>query len=574
MNTSERIRILQKITDGDCIPSPAPVIIRLIELASDDAVSMKQVVSVIEKDPGLTTRVLKLANSPFYARKRDITSISQAVFLIGFNRLRIMALSLSLRDSFPVGKVRGMDYELFWRSSLYRALIAQGLARLTPRDKGVSEEELFSAGLILEIGMLLLFHVCPDILKDSFPGGASMSELIRWETEHLGVTHREVGAIVLARWRFPPFIVESQKHYGKEALAENRSISCRILEVSRIITEVFFGRGIAFIEKTASLLNIAATDIHEVLHDSFARFDEYSSLLYLKASSAEDMLNALEKANTSLARIAGSLQENVGKALHLISTPAEVEESEGVTCCGESRRAISNVLDAVAHEIRNPLTAIGGFAQRLAKSADAKEDLVKYADIIVQESQRLQQVMSEISAISQGYSLSTHPGDLIETVDEALDGVRASLDQKNIEVIKNYDPQPFVVDMDQAAIRNALQYLLDSMIKYVEGESTPVKIWVEVFPASEPTDSVRISIQVKGLVLPESIRRIFFGVDFSSKAFLGSAIGFLRAWRVFEAHAGRIEFIAENDTNKFLLHLPTPRSFETHPPASLQREGS
>ena len=125
-----------------------------MELASDESCSVNELTGLIEKDPSLTVRLLKLANSAFFRGTSSVVSVKQAILRIGFRQLRIMALTLSLRDTFPMGKVGTLDYEYFWRTSLYRALLAKSLAR---RLNTCDPETAFIGGLTLGIGFLI-FH--------------------------------------------------------------------------------------------------------------------------------------------------------------------------------------------------------------------------------------------------------------------------------------------------------------------------------------------------------------------------------------------------------------------------------
>src|SRR5208337_5148770 len=117
--------IIEKIRSGYSLPSLSAVAIKLVEIASNEYSSMSEMVKLIEKDPGLAARLIRIANSAFFSAAEPISSIEQSVMRVGSNHLRVMALSLSLRDTFPMGRVGPMDFEKFWRSSLYRALIAK-----------------------------------------------------------------------------------------------------------------------------------------------------------------------------------------------------------------------------------------------------------------------------------------------------------------------------------------------------------------------------------------------------------------------------------------------------------------
>lgn len=152
-NLSVENLLLHRLESGYCLPPLSPVAARLIDLASEDSCSIHELARLIEQDPSLAVSLLKLANSAFYGNLQSVSTLPQAILRIGFKQLRVMALSLSLREALPVEKRGPFDYEGFWRISLYQALLARTLSQ---QVKTCDPEEAFVAALILEIGVLLL----------------------------------------------------------------------------------------------------------------------------------------------------------------------------------------------------------------------------------------------------------------------------------------------------------------------------------------------------------------------------------------------------------------------------------
>ncbi|MDY6839509.1 MAG: HDOD domain-containing protein [Thermodesulfobacteriota bacterium] len=285
------LKILRSIYQEDSVFSFRPTTMKLIETASDDQSSARDLAQIIEKDPSLSIRLLKLANSAWYGRRQQVFSISQAVVLIGFVRLRTMAISLSLTDTFPIGKVDGLDYHRFWQISLYRALIAQALAHLT---KYPQPEEAFIAGLILEIGLLRLLSISSKKTKTSFPGmEASLENLLDWEQKTLGIHHRKVAEIMLERWRFSENLLECQRLYGRQALESNAPILCQISEFSRMAAESFFEENgdFYFIYNEANrLFNLQEVETKQILSESFTRVEETAELLGIQVDSQKHIM--------------------------------------------------------------------------------------------------------------------------------------------------------------------------------------------------------------------------------------------------------------------------------------------
>ncbi len=404
----DKSTILSQIAVNDYLPSLSPLTIQLIGLAAEEHSSILDLTRIIEKDPGLTSRLLKLVNSAFFARREPISSISYAVMVAGFNKIRLMALNISLKDTFPLGKVQGMDYDYFWKTSLYRAIIAQGLVKSSYLADRIDAEEVFTAGLLLEIGLLLLFHLCPDTLKESFPGGdVPLEEAIQWEEENLGISHRELGCLTLERWHFPEQFIEIQKTYGPKALQEGTSDLCKISEIARVCAQFFFGAKDDFVllKEISGQLNMGSDLISEILSEAFFQVEGFARDLRLKINPDQDMLEVMEKANRALIKINGSLQENLGKFGGMIfGQEQEIEESL-TKFPDEQKKNLDTAMDSVAHEIRNPLMVIGGFAQRIMKKGHEQGEVVKYAEVIAAESRRLEKVLNDLmSSLSSSKS--------------------------------------------------------------------------------------------------------------------------------------------------------------------------
>ncbi|MEW6186969.1 MAG: HDOD domain-containing protein [Thermodesulfobacteriota bacterium] len=412
MNTAEKQRLLDEIAASDYLPSLSPLTVQLIGLAADEHSSILDLTRIIEQDPGLTARLLKIVNSAFYAHREPITAISYAVMVAGFDKIRMMALNISLKDTFPLGKINGMDYDYFWKTSLYRAIIAQDLVKGSYLTNLLDHEEVFTAGLILEIGLPLAFHLCPEELKDSFPGGdLPLEEILHWEEEHLGVNHRELGALTLRHWNFPDPFIEIQNNFGLTALLEQSADFPKIVEIARVCTQLFFGGGeedFTLLKQISGWLKTGMDRVSDILSQAFFRVEEMARELRLQINPEQDRMEVMEKAGRVLAKINGSLEENLGKFSGLISARNLAAQPSAADLSTAQRKDLETALEAMAHEIRNPLTAIGGFAQRMVKKGQEQVDVVKYAELIVKESQRLEQVLNDMMNITdKGAASST-----------------------------------------------------------------------------------------------------------------------------------------------------------------------
>lgn len=386
-----RTDLLRRLESGYSLPALSVVAIKLVELASDEECTVDDLVSLIAKDPSLAVRLLKLANSAFFRAVEPASTLRQAVVRIGFQQLRIMALSLSLRDTFPMGKVAGFDYERFWRVSLYRALMAKSLAEQTG---ACNPEEAFVAGLTLGVGFLIFFTMfMRDSGEELSPDLDSLQKLLAWEQEKFGVNHREVGAAALRYWKFPDSIVECQAGYARHRGQSTLSTVC---ELARIMSMSLLGRSKGFedlFREGKEGLGLGEGAINSVILTVFEEVEAIADNLKIEMDKEKDLLGLMEKANRALSEISAKIS-----AMRAAEGEGEPPSFETLGEGKAGQDAVAHTLQAVAHEIRNPLVAVAGFARKLSVTLDPESKSGKYARIILEEAQRLEAALKHMKA--------------------------------------------------------------------------------------------------------------------------------------------------------------------------------
>ncbi|HTZ17886.1 MAG TPA: HDOD domain-containing protein [Dissulfurispiraceae bacterium] len=385
----QEVELLDKITAGYSLPAMSPLAMRLIRLASIDDISIEDLSSVIEKDPSLTIRLLRLANSAFFRTGGPITTIGQAIQMIGLNRLRIMALSLSLRDTFPMGRVGALDYEEFWKISLYQALLAKSLGQ---RLRTCKPDEAFVGGLILEIGLLIFFDLF--VKKDRNVERIRLqplAPLLKWEEERYGLNHRQVGEATLKYWKFPKEIIECQGHYLVEtdpSEVPGLAFVCNMAGVfSAIICEESTEWHPLF-EKAEKTYGMDHDMLADILVSALDDVREVAISLKVEMNRKQDILGIMEKANRALSAISERMLQ-INEADSKFAMPT----FSGFSSRGTPAR---EALQAIVHEVRNPLTAIGGFARKLEKNLDPASEEWEYVRVIVEEATKLETRLDEL----------------------------------------------------------------------------------------------------------------------------------------------------------------------------------
>jgi putative nucleotidyltransferase with HDIG domain len=203
----------RRITDAvDRMPAFPKSVQRVLELTRDIRCQPKDLVSVIEKDPVLTFRILKVLNSAYFGLPQKINSVNYAVVYLGFNTIKNLALSVATIGVLPKQSKDGLDIQLYLFHSLTSAAIARQLcARL---GGGMDPMDCHIAGLLHDFGRVVFAQFMPIEFKAvqalhrdrEFP-------MLLAEQQIIGIDHAAVGAMLAEKWRFPEPLVDCIRHH-------------------------------------------------------------------------------------------------------------------------------------------------------------------------------------------------------------------------------------------------------------------------------------------------------------------------------------------------------------------------
>jgi putative nucleotidyltransferase with HDIG domain len=227
------------LTAGDLVKgavrllSPPEVLLRLNALLEDPECSAAAIGQVIGRDPVLTARLLRLANSPFYGFPSHIDTISRAITVIGMNALRNLVLVTSAVGTLSRLPAPGMNE--YWRHSLRSAIIARTFALHCHLPE---PEALFAAGLLHDIGIQIIAAKLPEIARElecrARDTGRPIDEV---EREVLGFDHAEVGAELLAAWRLPRSLCEPVAYHHRPLEAGEMQLPALIVHAANIFAQ-------------------------------------------------------------------------------------------------------------------------------------------------------------------------------------------------------------------------------------------------------------------------------------------------------------------------------------------------
>jgi len=214
--------ILDLVRRSAAVPSMPQVAARFLEIIQDPDFEYRDVVEVLSADPAMTGEILRLANSPLFGVARKITSLAQALTLLGLKRVRSLVLGRYIVDSIDKKRPPNVDMTYYWRRSLTTAVLASRLAEAVTRKL---REEAFTAGLLADIGIVILDETVPELFgpvaREYRPLGRD--DLWELETQILSATHGRVSAFVLEEWQLPDTVCKAVSGHAEPESAHEEA---------------------------------------------------------------------------------------------------------------------------------------------------------------------------------------------------------------------------------------------------------------------------------------------------------------------------------------------------------------
>jgi len=203
--------IVKKNIDG--LPPLSPVIQKVMEITHNPKSSAQDLADVITSDPILSAKVLKMVNSAYFGGRQDFSNLKQTIVILGTNAIKNIALSSAVLSALRGSKIAPISDEEFWRYSFGVGIASKSIASLA----GVSKqqlEEFFVAGLIHDIGKILLVHAFPNDYKKILDmSKTSKFSITQIEKKILGVSHEEIGEGIGKKWGFDKGYLNAIGHH-------------------------------------------------------------------------------------------------------------------------------------------------------------------------------------------------------------------------------------------------------------------------------------------------------------------------------------------------------------------------
>jgi len=288
-------RITDSILDLPALPS---IVSKIIELIDDPNTSADSLSKLIATDQAITAKILKIANSPFYAFPNEISSVKLAISLLGFDAVSNLVLSISFFHHFA-DKFADDEFNMskFWEHNLLVALVAKSIT-----DDDIKYREIFTMGILHDIGKLIIRQYLNNYYLEIHKHIVNYHIDSHIAEKHiLGVSHAEIGSWLCEKWDFPQDIIDSLK-FHHNCFDENSTIFAKLIAFS---DELVNEAGYSYPEK--SVLHKKSFDYKQLTEIDLLRkttdkstgiqsidLDYYFELTNREIENAEEIISLLQ----------------------------------------------------------------------------------------------------------------------------------------------------------------------------------------------------------------------------------------------------------------------------------------
>ena len=258
------------------LPAVPRVVRRAIELLREPGASMHLLAEELAQDPIMSSKVLRLANSPYYAGGRSVASIADAVTVVGTQSLYTLIIACGLKSVFV--EVPSVHMRDFWLNAIVTAGAARSLARLS----GADPEQAYLAGLLHRTGHLILCQAFPVQAAENFSASRMIhgERLARKERDSFGASHLEVSAHWCEGLRLPEAVGDAVQGYLTPEQTSPDSLASHVCIAARLAASVDAGDTVAdaMAQADGNLLRFARIDIERFERDFAAQYADIRQL--------------------------------------------------------------------------------------------------------------------------------------------------------------------------------------------------------------------------------------------------------------------------------------------------------
>jgi putative nucleotidyltransferase with HDIG domain len=400
-------KIFSRLNSLEVIVSPPPILTEILAMIDKDDSSAKKLSDIILKDPNLTAKVLRIANSSFYGCRQKVTTINQAVMILGLNAVKCLVLSISVYNTVAVqNSANDEEYSKLWQHFLETATAAQIMAA---EIKYSMTEEAYIAGLLHDFGLLFLQRYftleAAQVRKLILEG----SNIIDAERKVFESDHQEIGALIGVKWNIPSKLTETigNHHPTDESQITAMPLLSKIIILADNLSPSNFevpdtfeatGLKIKILEKCCNDIGMGMDDIRKV----------YSILPKQVLHSADgmnlnmgDAIQYLSRVNSELFDLYIDLANTFKERQELTSRILKEERIEGTL------ESLHIALATLSHYVNNSTMSISGQSEVMRLLYDKGDKEQAFARIPVM-TEAVKSAIRKISVVLEELSNITN----------------------------------------------------------------------------------------------------------------------------------------------------------------------
>jgi len=557
-----REEILDLVSKMDNLPRLPQVAIKLMEVSMDDQASARDIADIVMEDPAITAYLLKLINSPFYGLREKITTVSHGIALLGVDVMKNVVLSLAVLDIMKNKAAKNPALRTYWEQSLYTAIAA----RLFAQQVGyVAPEKAFIAGLLADLGSLILWGIDPILYKKVLrkeDGGRGDRGAV--EKALYGLDHTEAGMALAQVWNLPEeYVGVISLHHNLDILADLEDEAIRTLgefvHLGSVVASIFIAGEDGF--KTGYLKTVAFSlfSLQEKAIDALL----LRSSRQLESLLVDADLGPLNK--KSYFKILQDSNEKLGENNLKLTRSLMGHE--------RMKKVRKELLAMVSEDVKSPLSAIIGYSSHLLDDLPTKSsELLSQLQEIYNSGKKSLSMINEWAKLMEmeeaDFEIDPTRGDIGLMLTDLLDIVAERVGKKGINIKHDFHSPMPLFSFDEPKLGLAFINLLElAMMLAGEGGKISLKSDMVTIPGesqahASPKRLFELCIEEHGKVVddnqrtalrstlkqPEKITRFSDHLNDS---------GIYLSRSIIHSHGGEVKIEWGREGNAaFIVHLP------------------
>ncbi|TWT78256.1 HDOD domain protein [Posidoniimonas polymericola] len=321
------------VTEAGNLYSLPSVAIEVLQLTERPTVDVQQLKEAIQRDPALSAKLLRVVNSSLFGLSGRVADLNQALALLGVEPLKVLVLGFSLPDGL-FAEMAGEPLRRYWTVALTRAVCAKSLAKLF---RGVSPDEAFLAGLLRDLGMLVMVQQLGEpYLRFLALANDAPEQLTALERQSLGFDHTQLTADLMRAWRLPDSLADAVDFAADDPLPLQEEGLRPVVMLAERLCQLVLDRRLdalpELLEAGESLCGLTKEQLNAMLDPLQQQVDQLARAMSVELSSEVD------------------LQKVITEAHQQLSLASEQYVSDDLA--GKSDDEIAEALLAESHEVR------------------------------------------------------------------------------------------------------------------------------------------------------------------------------------------------------------------------------